>query len=48
MEQRISVGVSNGADGARFESGEPTAGDRTKDGTFEELGGEAMSLTGSG
>ena len=45
MERRISVGDSDGADGAGFESGEPAAGDRTKDGTSEELGGRAESLT---
>ena len=41
------MGDSDGADGAGFESGEPAAGDRTKDGTSEELGGGAESLTGS-
>ena len=48
MEQRIFVGDFDGADGARFELGEPAVGNRTKDGASEELGGGAESLTGSG
>ena len=48
MERRISVEDFDGADGAGSESGEPAIGDRTKDGTSEELGGGAKSLTGSG
>ncbi len=48
MECRISVGDFDDANGVGFEAGEPTVGDRTKDGTFEELGGGAKSLTGSG
>ena len=42
------MGDSDGADGAGSKSGEPAAGDRTKDVTSEELGGGAESLTGSG
>ena len=48
MERRISVGDSDGADGAGSESGEPAIGERTKDKTSEELGGGIESLTGSG
>ena len=33
------MGDSDGADDVGSESGEPAAGDRTKDGTSEELGG---------
>ena len=47
MEQRISVGDSDDADGAGSKSGEPVAGDRTKDGISEELGGGVESFTGS-
>ena len=48
MERRRSVGDSDSVDGANFEAGEPIAGDEAKDGTSEELGGGAESLTGSG
>ena len=44
----MSVGDSDGADGAGSEPGEPAVGDKTKDGTPEELGGGAESLTGLG
>jgi hypothetical protein len=47
VERRISGGDSDDADGAEFESSEPTAGERTKDGTSEELGGGEESITGS-
>ena len=48
MERRISVGDFDGTDGAGSESGEPAAGDKTKDETSEELGDGAKSLIGSG
>ena len=47
MERRISMGDSDGADGAGSKSGESAAGDKTKDGTSEDLKGGAESLTGS-
>jgi hypothetical protein len=48
VERRISVGDSDGADGVGSELDESAAGDKTKDGTSEELEGGAESLTGSG
>ena len=48
MEQRISVGDSDGADSARSEAGEPATNDKAKDGTSEDLGGGAESLIGLG
>ena len=42
------MGDFDGANGVGSESGEPAAGDRTKDGTSEKLGGGTESLIGSG
>ena len=46
MEQQRFVGDADGADGTGSEVGEPTAGDKAKDGTSEELRGGAEFLTG--
>ena len=48
MERGRSVGNSDGADGARSKAGEPVAGDKAKNGRFEELRGGAEFLTGLG
>ena len=48
MEQRRSVGDSDGADGVGSEVGKPATGDKAKDGTSEKLEGGAESLTESG
>ncbi len=48
MERQGFVGDADDANGAGSEAGEPTAGDKAKDGTFEELRGGAESLIRSG